>query len=407
MVEDKTTKEVMNEPWNYDRVCEAQRQAYERAKKGYAEVLSNLKKAKKLARKSRGLDPNITKKAVEEQKSFAETAQHRVEDSNQIWQRLRGARPFLIGQATLDSLLNSSPSRFDYILKEKLPFDNLFFDLVQPESVQVPFDTEEARLIGANFLKRDAGAFEVYQDLGFIDGLPLACYGANFYLDTQKGDNPIKTFGTSFGLYEQDDKFDFVMSGRFLFNEKRHSFVLRPSKDLAYVIEEDMNGDFDPIKERGMYDPDSFREMTFSDIEGGDTLVRISNLCVNMINYVNAHNVTIVKRDRSGIKHPDIDIDPVVIPVKDPKPFYLVTIKDGVLEDEGKEGKSWELKWRLYIRGHDRRFRDERGRIVSTSWVRPHIRGPPDAPWRHQRYEVLAEKLEQEREMYRQHGIEG
>ena len=140
------------------------------------------------------------------------------------------------------------------------------------------------------------------------------------------------------------------------------------------------------------------------EIKGKDTLLCLSRFCVNTINYINAHNVTVVQRTRGKyIPYPDQDLS--ILP-SNKRPFYLVTIKDGFVEEEQeRQTRSWDLQWRLYVRGHDRKLRDDSGQIYMTSWVRPHIRGPPDAPWREQRYEVLAAKLEQEKEMYRLHGI--
>jgi hypothetical protein len=45
---------------------------------------------------------------------------------------LARAHPFLIGPATADSLMNRSPDRLDYIENGQFPFDNTFFEMMDP-----------------------------------------------------------------------------------------------------------------------------------------------------------------------------------------------------------------------------------------------------------------------------------
>lgn len=77
--------------------------------------------------------------------------------------------------------------------------------------------------------------------------------------------------------------------------------------------------------------------------------------------------------------------------------FYVVVVRDVQVAPETK-GKSWDLKWRICVRGHNRRYRDENRVIYRVSWIAPFEKGPPDAPWREQRYHVLADKLLRERQ---------
>ena len=71
------------------------------------------------------------------------------------------------------------------------------------------------------------------------------------------------------------------------------------------------------------------------------------------------------------------------------KPYYLIEIKKHVyLDDEEKDGKAWELAYRVWVRGHNRHYQNG-----TVQWIDPHVRGPPDAPWKNNRYEVLYKRL--------------
>jgi hypothetical protein len=141
---------------------------------------------------------------------------------------------------------------------------------------------------------------------------------------------------------------------------------------------------------------DYHHNISLDKLKNPDNAFQLPNLAVNIINYINAHNVTF----RQGTKQ-------ILVSAPTPanrnrrvsrnKPFYLVSVRDEERTIEDTAGKSWELNWRIYVRGHDRRYRDENGEITKTSWISPYVKGPPTAPWRHQRYEILADKLMKER----------
>jgi hypothetical protein len=139
--------------------------------------------------------------------------------------------------------------------------------------------------------------------------------------------------------------------------------------------------------------------MPLAELKNNETFTRTANLCVNLINYINAHNVTVVPRTepirRAEHTHPSQE-----------RKFNLITLKDRTTQEyEPRDEPLWQLKERIYVIGHDRRYRNPDGSIRMTSWIPPHIRGPPNAPFREQRYKVLAEKLQREIDMYRRCGI--
>ena len=63
------------------------------------------------------------------------------------------------------------------------------------------------------------------------------------------------------------------------------------------------------------------------------------------------------------------------------------------------------MQERIVVRGNIKKRLDEAGNIIKTYWQPPHIKGPKDAPFRDQRYQVLADKIKREQELYHQFGI--
>ncbi len=148
------------------------------------------------------------------------------------------------------------------------------------------------------------------------------------------------------------------------------------------------------------------REERISEVKNNLFLQQIPNLCTNIINYINAHNVTIVTKEREVIELERDERNKKKKKVHQ-RPFHLIVVKDKVIEEpeSPKETGQWTLQERLYVRGHDRRYRDDTGNIRMTLWISPYVKGPPNAPWREQRYAVLADKLMREKEMMKKYGI--
>jgi len=136
------------------------------------------------------------------------------------------------------------------------------------------------------------------------------------------------------------------------------------------------------------------KEIKNIDLKKSSELIEsLYGFTVNMINYINAHNVTLSEggnvnpqvKDKIGLVHS--------------KPYNIITLKDeekyvGDYEENGRK-----LDCRIYVRGHPRRLKNDQGIIYRTTWVSPHIRGPEGAPWREQRYQVLADKLKREQKI--------
>jgi hypothetical protein len=45
------------------------------------------------------------------------------------------------------------------------------------------------------------------------------------------------------------------------------------------------------------------------------------------------------------------------------------------------------------VRGHSRTYREEDGSERYTIWIEPFVKGPQDAPWKNNRYEMLYKRF--------------
>lgn len=295
--------------------------------------------------------------------------------------RLGGAAVFLVGPATLESLLTAKPETYDALVQAHLPFPNMFFEFRPSGELELPFLNRQASLLGLYFGRFDTSESD---DRG---GVPLDATTTNRYVCTAH----LKIDGQFDGL---NFTFTSAEPHRLQGELGNVEFLLDAHKGVvSYHEHTDDEAPKDP--RLSPYD----KSAPLRRITHGDTLLQVSNLGINLVNYINAHNVTIVKRTRSldivrrnernKRKH-----------VQEQKPFYMVTIRDRyITEPEEATGKSWELQWRLWVIGHPWHYRDAAGER-HTLWIEPYIKGPPNAPWREHRYALLADKLEQERQLY-------
>ena len=123
---------------------------------------------------------------------------------------------------------------------------------------------------------------------------------------------------------------------------------------------------------------------------------RFTGLSINLVYYINAHNVTIrttnretrssknlarINRDR--LKHRKNPIFPL-------PPYHWIEIKQHVV-DERRSGEEGSMDYRERVRGHFQRYHTGQG--VVRNWIEPYIRGPEGAPWKEARYKVLDDML--------------
>ena len=133
---------------------------------------------------------------------------------------------------------------------------------------------------------------------------------------------------------------------------------------------------------------------------------KITNFCLNLVDYINAHNITlrVVERETRDAR----EIERInrkrehngKRPLLALKPFYWVDIiektivkKDSKSEELLKQGGSENaLTYREWVRGHFQRYHTNDG--IKKNWINPYVRGPVSAPWKENRYMVLEEMLE-------------
>lgn len=125
---------------------------------------------------------------------------------------------------------------------------------------------------------------------------------------------------------------------------------------------------------------------------------RLLDLNVNLIDYINAHNVVIRKVDRGG---PIIDIinrkrirkGKKSLPTK---PYYWIDVKQSVASEESAV-RGNPLEYREWVRGHFQKYYTKDGAI--KNWIEPYVRGPTDAPWKEKRYRVLDDMLKRRQKL--------
>jgi len=117
------------------------------------------------------------------------------------------------------------------------------------------------------------------------------------------------------------------------------------------------------------------------------------DLIVNIVNYMNAQNNYITKESRKiqgldKINKKRASKGKELLSAL--KPYHIVRVKKNYTHSEkSKEGKDWDLNWRVWVRGHFRHYQD--GKCV---WIEPYKKGPENAPWKENRYQVLYEKYQ-------------
>ncbi len=375
--------------WFYDEVLRFYQEKAARFSAQLRQTAVDLKKASKRAKKLDSL-PVITSKLRDENelvkqemlraRSATELFRIFLKNTNEIRARIDNSKVFRIGPATLESLLNSEPDRYDYIENAQLPFPSMFFDAQY--GVKIRIDEDDLMLHGIQFSKED---HSLYPELK----LP---YHMISYM--KEGDEIIGCQVTFDPL--KKDLFYFErgagLVARFDTQERKVTLVERP-------------GLFDHIKDKNIQDFLRLKCMdcTFDDgkieIEYNDSFDHfryLANLCVNLVNYINAENITIV--ERHGPKGPPRG------PRQEPRQnyhreFYVVKIEGKEIYEPEATGNSWTLTDRICVRGHVRKYRNSDGNIRKTTWIPPHVKGPEGAPFRNQRYEYMARQIELERRM--------
>lgn len=347
------------------------------------------KKFARAIRKTEGV-PRITHQQIESDKElkaiaakvvFQEAAlSYKQNHAVEFQAKIDNAKVIKIDPATLESLMNFEPEDYSYINNSQLPFPHMFFDSQQGVNIAEETD-QEIRIHGLYFgevdptkvfggLKR---AYETYTFQKRADGLLVNHITFDptskdvFYVEMCDCPGFVTTINVRKGTSRTPAAPLFterIKSRRF-----REAMLAQEQNmpSLNLVLENNVIGSF----------------------------IRTANLCVNLVNYINAENITIIKREgtpkQKRKKRKTTQ-----------REYYVVDITSKELIRYTNPQTHWTLTERIYVRGHNRRYRDSDGRIYRVTWIPPHIKGQPDAPFRNQRYRYLAKQLELENRLFQE-----
>lgn len=300
-----------------------------------------------------------------------------------LFDLMKKARPILLGPSTLDSLINETPETYECISNEYFPFQNMFFEFYESVTLDMPFADRPREIVGVHFyptrLASDDGVeeknkyvIEVYYTRNAkVRSMLMTC-------------NP--EVNAQFEGSTLDVKFNIDMDSRTM----KYSMAEEIRKEV-------INGNFEHVNTYAYH-----REVPLDEIGNSDFFVKIANFCVNVINYINSDNKeTVVKTrevqikrlvDNNGKKKSTVE--------KRQEPYSIINITPVRYEGESTPtGTHWTLQEQIMVRGHNRRYKDDDGKIRKIIRIDSHRKGPEDAPWRNQRYKMMYEAQQREKKM--------
>ena len=324
------------------------------------------------------------------------------------------AHPILIGPATLDSLLESEPDRLDYITEGKFPFDDVFFEFMEPVDHPLPGYNLPAKLCGVQLNKMAVRS--IAEKKGYVYERLANKFGRE--IDSSAEENPVYVYvlGTHFNL---DDGTYAEFTTPVIQKSQQHldAYVRLPSHKEMLTIKRKVEeigeyahlGDFSSCeRDKDMPPHSSYYfgnekhnfDFPLNAVDLGDITSQVgkfNRLAINLINFVNAQNVTLIPHKRkvqTRLNRPGAR--PITHEAN--APYHIIGIDTRTIHIDEERDSSCSLAWRVYVRGHNRHYRDDQDQIRMVTWIAPHVKGPEDAPWRHHRYALLAEMLQRERD---------
>lgn len=293
---------------------------------------------------------------------------------------LTDAKLFWIDAMVLDSLMNEPCSWNALRFGEKFPFPTMFFEF----EVNPPYE----------------GLFEEFGSPKTLDGL---CLDTILIPEGTKGVG-IKAFsakGDFFAIFSHSylsgnsriTEYNTDIHGRTLL-DTREFFLIdgKLFRGTPLLSDEERMQVYTNVMNDSPEDYFELEKLEFA-LQDDDSLnaFKLANLSMNLIDYINAQNVVLRKKGRKRKevrrvgkgKHKQVEKRRVPL-----KPFYWVEVKKEEQEEAMASERSWTLDYRVWVRGHNRHYQD--GKVT---WIDPYVKGPPDAPWKNNRYEVLFERF--------------
>jgi len=307
---------------------------------------------------------------------------------------LARAHPFLIGPATLECLLEKPVDNYDYISTGRLPFNPLFFEFTDKVPAIIPkVKRSEVTLQGVYLCANQAQQGLDYIFSSFWKDKKGEIMGIDLFMKDPRQ--------TRFkGMVSHISQSNFELSET-KFDRNRYSFVIdtdedvihisqTPKKEAALAYELHKNtGELVDFKK--LFDI----SLPLSSVEHR-IFEMIPSLATNLINYINAHNISIFTRTRF---RPEIQNVPNV---SKEYPYSIVKVTDAEYREPQTEHHGKVLTYQLAVRGHNRRLKDDAGIIRKVIWIDSYVKGPPGTPFYDTRHEVTAKKILAERELFRE-----
>lgn len=254
---------------------------------------------------------------------------------------LQDSRIFYVNSAVVESLANLSPMETNYEAVKHMPFENLFFEMSAP-----------------------------------LKGIRGFLFGNSRIVDPY------------FSLPEFSNLVDETFYSSVICSEDGNIASILASMD---DVEEYKSKNYP----QNIFSPSGdTRRHPLDEISKRDTLAFFSLGC-NLIDYINAHNVTIRKVDRDSRNIDRINrkrkqkgkkiLEPL-------KPYYWIDVRESPVGNASQHiGDSSSMDYREWVRGHFQRYHTREGTV--KNWIQPYARGPEDAPLKENRYRVLEDIL--------------
>jgi len=296
---------------------------------------------------------------------------------------LAGSKVFIIGPATTDSLLyweprdgeNESESPcYDFIRDGRLPFPAMFFEFFDPVRFSLPFDRGGREVLGMNLVDTQQVPARIKDDQ---TGLR---YVLSLFYQRDKGVEP--------GLVVAMNP------------DKQEVFIGSSEKTRFRIDMRERTVEFDESYD-GMRNHYPRKRVLGSDDEA-KPFVTIANLATNLVNYINAHNVYVRAAGQRRVHPSDEGVSPPPSRFQPKRPFYVVEIRDEVVDREEQAERAYTLSCQFWVRGHNRRYRNPAGTIRYTTWIKWHKKGPEGAPWKEHRWAVSNDKILREMAMLKE-----
>jgi len=302
---------------------------------------------------------------------------------------LPSAHLFLINSAVASDLYEIPSERTNYDAGLHLPFDIVFFELM--ESISISLNDGISKKLKGILAMNNVGAGDPTPNFGDADPRFHMTLFYESLIDKQRPAKiyPYADSSKIHGAIDLDMiEFKFNRLPEFQISMNGENYICHPDKSISFA-----GFSLKSIK--------SYKRHT--NLQQYEDYEKIRNLCINIIEYINAHNV-IIKKEEGNVK----ELEKVnrkrrnkgKASLPEVRPYYWIELKEQTITEKKKEdstnsGEGSAMDYREWVRGHFIRYhyKVEGQDVVKRLWRQPFVRGPAGAPWKEKRYEVLDDLL--------------